>query len=226
MRGLTRLQRQLAKIVLAAAEPYGFALAGGAGLVAAGLSPRPTEDIDAFSASVSDVRPAAEAVMAALAEEGFAVERLRSGQHFVRLMVTTGIERRRRQVKIELGRDYFEWAPITSTLGAVLSHRELATNKVLALFSRVAPRDLCDVATLSDQDDLEQMLVDAKTKDPGFSRPIMAEMIRRIATTDPEDWPPAVDVDAVRDFGERLAEALEAGKPVDGLAPNAPVWPE
>jgi hypothetical protein len=225
MRGLTRLQRRVARIVLAAAEPHGFALAGGAGLVVTGLSPRPTEDIDVFTNVDGDVRPAAKAVAAALEAEGLQVEHERTSEYFVRLMITAGTERRRRQVKIELGYDYFEWPPVTTAVGQTESPRDLAANKMQALFGRALPRDLCDFATLAAQRDLEEMLVDAKTKDAGFSRPILAEMLRGLLSVPETRWPPDANVKAVVDFGRRLAEALEASRPLHGLAPTEAVWP-
>lgn len=216
--GLTVLQRKVAKIVLAAATEHEFALSGGAALVATGLSSRPTEDIDAFSSRVSDVRVAAEAVTSALEAEGLKVEPDRQVETFVRLMATAGSEHRRRQVKVELARDAIEWPFVETSLGPALSPRELAANKVLALFSRIKPRDLCDVAILADQYDLEQILLDAKVKDAGFSRPILAEMVHMVMNEPDQLWPPAMDLDVIRNFGFRFARALEAGEPVAGLS--------
>lgn len=227
MRGLTRLQEKVAKIVLSAAEPYEFALAGGAGLVAAGLSARPTEDLDAFSWAVTDVREAAEAVIAALEIGGFDVERERCGSNFVRMFATDADDlRRRRQVKIELGRDYIAWPPIDTRLGRVLCSRDLSANKVLALFSRIRPRDLCDVAILSTQCDLEQVLLDARTKDLGFSRSILAEMIHMVMAEPDSEWPTTLNSETVRGFGDQLAKALEEGEPVGGVKPAGSLWVE
>lgn len=225
MRGLTKLQERVAKLVLSAAEPYGFALAGGAGLVVAGLSTRPTEDLDAFSWATSDITEAAEAVIVALETDGFDVGRDRFGAGFVRLFaVDKDDKRRRRLVKIELGRDYREWPPIETRLGRVLSPRELAANKILALFSRVTPRDLCDTAILATQCDLEQVFTDASTKDSGFSRPILAEMIRMVLREPDSRWPMMMNRETVSDFGVRLAKVLENGEPVSGLTPEGSIW--
>ncbi len=48
--GLNDLQVEVLRLFFSLPESHGFVLAGGAGLVAAGLSERPTEDIDLFSA--------------------------------------------------------------------------------------------------------------------------------------------------------------------------------
>lgn len=224
MRGLTRLQRRVARTVLIASAPHGFALAGGAGLVASGLSIRATEDIDAFSATATDVREVAALVIAALEADGLTVAQDRFEPAFVRLIATAGAARRRRQVRIELGRDWIEWPVVTTTLGPVLSPRELAANKALALFARVKPRDLCDMAIISTHLDLEGVLLDAKAKDEGFSRPILAEMTRMVLARDAPQWPPGIDLDVVRRFGERFVKALEDGDTVQGLTPDGVIW--
>lgn len=215
-----------AEVVAHQPQPHGFALGGGAGLIAVGLSERATEDIDAFSSAVTDVREAAEPVVAALEVGGLSVARDRFEQSFVRLMVTAGAARRRRQVRIELGRDWIEWPPTTTRLGTVLSPRELAANKALALFGRVRPRDLCDTAILSMSCDLEQVLIDAKVKDAGFSRPILAEMLRMVLTRDEPQWPPGIDLATVRAFGQRLVKALEDGDELHGLVADGSIWPD
>lgn len=225
MPGLTRLQQRLVKLVLAATEPYGFALAGGAGLIAAGLSTRPTNDINVFSWAVDDVREAADAVVAAIEADGLAVAPDQVFASSVRLMATAGEARRRRQVRVEVARDPIIWPPVQTRLGAVLSPRELAANKALALFNRVQPRDLCDIAILSTQFDLEDILRDAKVKDPGFWRPVLAEMTRMVLGQPEGLWPVSIDIDAVRAFGQRMVKALEDGDSLEGLKPDAPVLP-
>ncbi len=125
--------------------------------------------------------------------------------------MVTAVGPRRSTFGVDLGRDYMEWPGTTTSLGPTLSPRELAAGKVLALFGRVQTRDLADVAALVEHFPLEDMLADAKVKDPGFSRPIMAEMIRRVIAIPDGDWPEGVDVKAVRRFGAELADSLEKG---------------
>lgn len=220
MGGLTRLQRRVATTVLGVAADHGFALAGGAALIATGESSRSTEDIDAFSPRTQDVRIAAEAVASALEADGLEVQPDRQAETFSRLMATAGSEHRRRQVRVELARDYIEWPLVETALGPALSPRELAANKLLALFSRIKPRDLCDVAILAGKYDLEEMLADAKVKDAGFSRPILAEMVHMVLREPEQRWPAEMDLAVVRDFGHQLTKALEAGEPTHSLRPN------
>ena len=209
---LTRAQRQVARIVADTLADDGFCLAGGAALVASGLSKRPTRDLDMFTDREVDMPAVAARLRKTLEAAGFGVATEREYPSFVVLRVTAG---RRGQVLIDLGRDSIEWPPVTTALGRTLSPRELAANKVLALFGRVQPRDLADVATLSRQCDLDEVFADAAVKDPGFNTRVLAEMIRMvIARPDPE-WPVGVDADEVRRFGRHLAQSLERRRPPD-----------
>ncbi len=207
-RGLTRVQRRIARTVLSVAGPDGFHLAGGAALVASHLTDRPTRDIDAFTSVDVDVGAVADRVADALRGEGYEVTIPRRSAWFASLAVTAG-DARRSRLDVDLGRDAREWPGTTTSLGPTLSPRELAAGKVLALFGRVQPRDLADVAALVEQFPLEPMLADAKIKDPGFDRRIMAEMIRMVVARPDAQWPVGADVAALRRFGTELAATLE-----------------
>lgn len=63
-------------------------LAGGAGLVATGLSTRPTQDIDLFGVDLAiGVAPAANALEASCLVRGWSVERIRDSATFRRVVV-------------------------------------------------------------------------------------------------------------------------------------------
>ena len=66
-----KLHGQVAAIALRAAAAYGFALGGGNALIAYGIIDRPTQDVDVFSDEEGAVQAAADAVEAALRDEGF-----------------------------------------------------------------------------------------------------------------------------------------------------------
>jgi hypothetical protein len=224
MPGLTHLQRRMARLALATTEPQGFVLGGAAGLIALGLSDRPTDDLNLVTCAVDDVREAAEAVAAAFEADGLLVTPDHTFPSFVRLIVTAGEARRRRQVRMDLARDVIEWPPVETALGSVLSARELAANKALALYNRVKPVDLCDTAILSMQFDLEQVMRDAKIKDSSFWRPVVAEMIRMVLDQPDGLWPADFDLAAVRAFGQRLVKALEDGDPLHDVRADRSIW--
>lgn len=208
--GMTRVQRRIARSVLAVAGPDGFHLAGGAALVASNMTDRATRDINVVSAGDVDVGAVADRVSAALRDDGFEVEETRRLRGRATLVVTA-VGPRRSTFLIDIARDDIKWPSETTSLGPTLSPRELAANKVLALFDRVQTRDLADLAVLAEQFPLEGMLADAEAKEPAFSRRLLAEWVRKVIASPDADWPEGADVKALRRFGAELADSLEKG---------------
>lgn len=208
--GMTRAQRRIARIVLTSAGADGFHLAGGAALVASNIIDRPTRDVGVFTAEHVDVGLVADRVAAALRDEGFEVEQTRrlSGRA---TLVVTAVGPRRSTFLVDFVRDTIAWPGETTSLGPTLSPRELAANKVLALFDRVQTRDLADLAALAERFPLEDMLADAEAKEPAFSRRLLAEWVRKVIASPTVDWPEGADVKALRRFGAELADSLENG---------------
>lgn len=110
----------------------GFALAGGAALVVHGVVDRPTEDLDLFTTEPRDVPLAVAALRQALAADGMQEEVVRSGSSFTRLLVTEPDSGASTVVDLAWGARLHD--PEESPFGPVLSLRELAADKVLALF--------------------------------------------------------------------------------------------
>jgi Nucleotidyl transferase AbiEii toxin, Type IV TA system len=208
--GMTRAQRRIARSVLAVAGPDGFHLAGGAALVASNMTDRATRDINVFSAGDVDVGAVADRVSAALRDDGFEVEESRRLRGRATLVVTA-VGPRRSTFLVDIARDDIKWPSETTSLGPTLSPRELAANKVLALFDRVQTRDLADLAVLAEQFPLEGILADAEAKEPAFSRRLLAEWVRKVIASPDADWPEGADVKALRRFGAELAGSLEKG---------------
>lgn len=181
------------------ARDEGFVIAGGAALLASGFSHRRTEDLDAFSATCRNVAVVADKVTSALVASGAHVDIEHSTESFARLIVSTG-ERRSTTFRVELGRDHQLFEAVPSSLGPVLSLREMAANKILAAFNRHQPRDLVDLHALAAITPMDQAFLDAKQKDPGFDRTVFDEMVERTAAIRIDRWPPGTDLEAVRSF--------------------------
>jgi predicted nucleotidyltransferase component of viral defense system len=200
---LSRSRRRIVADVMSVVAADGFVITGGVALIVAGVSSRSTHALDAFSATCDDVAQVADRLIERLRASGYLVEAHRSDAAFARMTVSTG-KYRRTVLIVELGRDHQLFAPVASTLGPTLSIRELAANKVLAAFGRREPRDLVDLASLADAISLRQAVVDARTKDPGFSRDAFVEMVNRTLLVRDDLWPQGSDPDAVRDFARRV----------------------
>src|SRR5262249_3876107 len=110
--------QDLVRIGLDAGEPYGFALAGGYAVQAAGVLKRPTYDIDLFTAweRRGDFETAARAVVDAYRAAGLSVEAERRHDTFTRLTVSDGVQ----TAKVELGVDSRANEPVRIPIGPVL----------------------------------------------------------------------------------------------------------
>ncbi len=206
---LSRAQRRIISAVMASIERDGFVIAGGAALLAAGVSDRPTEDLDAFSASCRDLTPVVDRLVAELVSGGLVVDVRRGADSFAQMTVMTG-RWRRTALRVELGRDSQMFEAVASPLGPMLSLRELAANKVLAAFGRHEPRDLVDMAALARVVSLRQAFTDACVKDGGFDAEVFTEMVTRTLEVRDDLWPAGSDPAAVREFIDREALGLAA----------------
>ena len=179
---------RLARIGLAAAERYGFVLAGGYAVQAAGLLVRPTEDIDLFTAweRRAEFEGAVTAVHDAYLAEGLSVETERHHDTFVRLTVSDG----ERTAKVELAVNSRANEPIHMTLGPVLHPDDAVTNKMTALYQRAFARDFIDIdaAIQSGRYDRDTLLRLVERTDLGFDRRVFADALGQIHYLDSDDF--------------------------------------
>jgi hypothetical protein len=185
---VTGLHGQVAAIALRAAAPHGFALGGGNALIAHGIIDRPTLDVDVFSDEEGGVEAAADAVDAALREEGFATERRDKaggladifygmGEGLAEWIITgPGGE----QMMLQMA--YFDRArkPVIMDVGPVLDLEDVVGGKVCALASRAEPRDYLDTAAALERYTMEQMIGFARRLDPGLTDQDFAEAGQRL----------------------------------------------
>jgi len=148
------LHRDVATIALRVASRHGFALAGGNALIAHGLVDRPTEDIDLFSNEEGGVEAAADDVESALDAAGYATERRDKTGGLSDIFYGMGDGLREwiitapggHQTMLQMA--YFDRmrGPVTMDVGPVLDLEDLVGWKVVALVSRIEPRDYVDTA--------------------------------------------------------------------------------
>ena len=179
---------RLARTGLAAAERYGFALAGGYAVQAAGLLERPSEDIDLFTAweRRADFMAAVGAVADAYVAEGLSVETERQHDTFVRLTVSNG----ERTSKVELAVDSRVNEPVRMTIGLVLHPDDAVTNKMTALYARAHARDFIDVdaAVQSGRYERDTLLRFAERSELGFDRLVFADALGQVEYLDEDDF--------------------------------------
>ncbi len=179
---------RLARTGLAAAQRYGFALAGGYAVQAAGLLVRPSEDIDLFTAweGRAEFAAAVDAVIDAYVAEGLRVETERYHDGFVRLSVSDG----ERTSKVELAVDSRANDPIHMAIGPVLHPDDAVTNKMTALYARAQARDFIDIdaAVQSGRYDRETLLRLAERAELAFDRHVFADALGQVLHLDQDDF--------------------------------------
>jgi Nucleotidyl transferase AbiEii toxin, Type IV TA system len=180
--------RAVAATALRAAARYGFALGGGNALIAYGLIDRPTQDVDLFTDREHGVRAAAGAVETALRGAGYTVEREDSTSDLADVFdgmgdglaewLVTGPDGAQMMLQMAcFGRDR---RPVTMDLGPVLDLEDVVGWKVVALASRVEPRDYVDTAAALAQFTIEQLISFARRLDPGLENRDFADAGRQL----------------------------------------------
>ena len=152
-----------------------FALAGGGALISQGVVNRSTSDLDFFTTRPTDVKSFIPLVVMQLRSEEFVVEIIQEAPTFVRLMVT----RRELRTEVDFGHDARLFPTQRGEFTPVLSTKELAVDKVLAIFGRTAARDFIDLAALTQFFELEDLFVLAKEKDRGFEPSVFLRATQR-----------------------------------------------
>src|SRR5262245_8207714 len=172
---LSPLQERVAEIVAGLDEAEGFALAGGAALIARGDVQRRTRDLDFFGLSGDAVDQLAPAVRRALSAAGLTVGHVQVNPGFVRLIVSDGEER----TELDLASDARLCPAEPGRLATALTGEELAVDKVLAVFGRAEARDFADLMALEPRYGLGRLCELAAEKDLGFGAAVFAEMLGR-----------------------------------------------
>jgi hypothetical protein len=181
---LTPLQEQVASIIAGLAEAEGFALAGGAALIARGDVQRETRDLDFFGLASEDVDRLVPSVDRALQEAGLVVRHVQVSPGFARLVVESNDD----STELDLGADARLFPAEPGKPAPTLSGEELAVDKVLAVFGRAEARDFIDLAAVEPRYGLGRLFELAAEKDHGFSPEIFAEMVGRFSRLRPDEF--------------------------------------
>jgi hypothetical protein len=208
----------LARIGLDAGERYGFALAGGYAVQAAGFLKRPTEDIDLFTAweRRADFETAARAIVDAYLAAGLSVEAERRHDTFTRLTVSDGVQ----TAKVELGVDVRANEPVRISIGPVLHPDDAVANKMRALYERAHARDFIDIDAVlrSGRYDRSMLLRLVERSDITFDRSVFADALAQAEQLDAADFAQyglvGEDLDGLRHrFALWRAELLDTAGP-------------
>lgn len=181
---LTPLQKQVAAIVASLAEAEGFALAGGAALIARGEVQRQTRDLDFFGLTPAAVDRLVPAVDRALQNAGLVVRHVQENPGFARLIVESEDDR----TELDLAADARLFPAEPGEPAPMLSGQELAVDKVLAVFGRAEARDFLDLAAVEARYSLDRLFELAAEKDRGFTPEMFAEMAGQFSRLRAEEF--------------------------------------
>jgi len=216
--GVNAFHQGLARIGLDAGERYGFALAGGYAMQAAGFLKRPSEDIDLFTVweRRDDFETAARAIVDAYLAAGFSVEAERRHDTFTRLTVSDGVQ----TAKVELGLYLRANEPVRTSIGPVLHPDDAVANKMRALYERAHACDFIDIdaALRSGRYDRSTLLQLAERSDITFDRSVFADALAQAQLLDADDFAQyglvGEDLDALRHrFALWHTELLDIAEP-------------
>ncbi|MBI3615527.1 MAG: nucleotidyl transferase AbiEii/AbiGii toxin family protein [Candidatus Omnitrophica bacterium] len=166
-------------------ESEQFYLTGGTALAQFYLHHRKSQDLDFFTVTEELVEPFSRRLEGVLRAKGISVERQRGLHSFVELFV----ERSGESTLIQLAQDApFRFEPVKEFPEyprlKVDSLVDIASNKLLALFGRAALRDFIDLYVLVKKGGFQpnELMENAKRKDPGFDSYWLAVALERIKT--------------------------------------------
>ena len=181
---LLPFQQRIATSIGQSLKDSDFALAGGAALIMQGLVDRKTNDLDYFGTSTRVLTERLPLAIAQLQRDGLEVETRRQSDTFVRIVVRDGVN----EVEVDFGLDGRLFPAVQGEFSPVLTAKELAVDKVLAVFGRAEARDFVDLDALQQHFDLAELFDLASQKDRGFDLKIFAEMTNRVERLDEEEF--------------------------------------
>lgn len=207
------IQREVARAALQALEGKGFALAGSGAIREHGLVDRPTRDVDLFTADtdVAGFDSAVNELVDELRRSGHGVDEVRRVERFAQLRVTTAMGQ---SVDLDLAVDWREAAPVSLSIGPVLSLQDAVGNKVSALYSRGEARDYLDVDAIraSGKFTDAELIRSAAERDAGFEVAMFAVQLALVQRLTPERVAEygidAAELDAIKHRFEQWSASL------------------
>lgn len=186
MSGPTVFQIEVARLFFSLPASKGFLIAGGGALLAAGLTSRPTQDLDFFGemgqVNINEMR--AQFLRAATSRH-WQCEVVQSDDSFVRIHLK-GTE----EVLVDIAIDVAARYPSQiSVLGPTFNHEELAGRKMLALFDRAEARDFADVFALAKHFSKELILLRASELEVSLEPEVLATMMRSLSRFADDELP-------------------------------------
>lgn len=171
---LTSLQEEILRVFAKTAESDLFYLTGGTALASYYLQHRLSRDIDLFTREEEVIGYIGDRLQGNLKLKGIETQAIRKFKSFYEILTSQGTQ----ECPIHLALDSpfrFE-EPKENLLEVKIDTLiDIATNKLLALFGRVEPRDFVDIFFLvKERFSMEELIEKSKQKDPGLDEYYLA----------------------------------------------------
>jgi len=187
---LTPIQRSFIAEFASLPDQEQFYLAGGTALAEYYFGHRLSFDLDFFTAEASLILPLSHQIVAPGRQGDLEVSVVRRFTTYVEFLVTHCNE----SLKVDLAQDspFRLEPPVRVESGIrVCALPDLRVDKLLAYYGRAEPRDAVDLYFILQQASLDQLLVQAAQKDPGFDLYWFAVALNRASDfpDEIERWP-------------------------------------
>jgi hypothetical protein len=216
---LTPLQHRIAELFFATDAAVGFALAGGAALIVRGEIDRETHDLDFFAdiRAVQDITATVASVTASCLDAGLIVTPIQVSSTFARLEISEPVTDE--SMLIDVAIDSIDETPTITAAGPTLTAKELAANKVLALYGRMEPRDFEDTWKLAHHFTIDELLGWAAEKDEGFDAAMFVDSLSWLDRyPDRRFTLPADEITVMRGWYRDVRVALVQGGPLPDVS--------
>lgn len=186
---LTQLQKKVLSLFSKIKDSNYFLLTGGSALAEFYLGHRKSFDLDIFTSEKELILPFSR-IFEEEMKKHFSINVTRRFETFVEYEI--GIETESVKLQLAYESPFRLEPPVESSLGIKINNfKDLTTDKMLAFFSRVEPRDAIDLYFILKSEDFWTLTQQAAKKDPGFDLYWLAVAISRVMDfpDEIERWP-------------------------------------
>lgn len=193
---LTPIQKAFLAIFKMIPDQEQFYLTGGTALTEYYFGHRLSYDLDFFTGIDGLVQPFSNQIERYAEKQHLKLEVVRRFTSYVEF--TARLDDETLKVDIALDSPFRFFPPLLSSVGVyVNNYQDICVDKLLAYYGRAEPRDAVDLFCILERNPLEDLLLQAAQKDPGFDLYWFAVALNRsqFFPDEPERWPVKMLID-------------------------------
>lgn len=176
---ISKLQKRVISTLINMADFSYFYLTGGTALAEFYFGHRKSYDLDIFTSQRGLILPFSRILEEELKKGRFYINVIRRFESFTEFEISQQNEIIKTQFALDSPFRFEE--PLDSDLGIKINdYKDIITDKLLAFFGRVEPRDAVDLYFILEKEDFWKLTSLAKQKDPGFDLYWMAAALEKV----------------------------------------------